>query len=380
MKSVGDLLRPLQIGAPDTRSKSVLAIVGPLDNLVDRRIGHDRQHWTELLLVNDTSALSNASQDGWGEKVAVALQWSSTSQDLGSILFGVLHQAFHLVKLHPIVDGSELYALGEAVTNLGVLRQLCQVASHLVEDVFVHVGSLDGNANLTGVAHGELEQPFCGGFRIGIVQDDGSVVATQLQGQALQSGARGALNGLAGPSGTSEGNLVHALMCNKPLTELIATGQDVQDACWENVAKNFSKQQSAQGSVGRRFDDAHVASRQCLCELPPGHERRKVPRSDTTNDTDRHSPLDDSLLLVIHENFFVLEVRTREMFQCSDDAHELTFRHGDRLALLLHQNLCERIQILLDLGCCLRQESLSFFDWCGSPGWKSFSSSSHSLI
>mmetsp|Transcript_12659 Transcript_12659/g.27939 ORF Transcript_12659/g.27939 Transcript_12659/m.27939 type:complete len:216 (-) Transcript_12659:93-740(-) len=166
----------------------------------------------------------------------------------------------------------------------------------------------------------------------------------------------------------------------KPFSLALVTSQHGQDTWREGIFEKLSQVKCRQRCEVRGLDDASIAHRQSLHELPCGHERGEVPRSNASDDTKRDVLLDNLLLVVIHDHLLELEVPLGGVLHGGDAALDLLLRQVCWLPLLLDKGLDEGVHVFLENLRSLGHGGLSVLHLRLGPARKGLASGTHGLI
>ena len=122
---------------------------------------------------------------------------------------------------------------------------------------------------------------------VGVVEDDRSGLAAELEADTLELFTAQRGDSPAGGRGSREGDLVHARMANQSLSGLSAAGKDRHDAFGQvDLLQHLGQPQSVQWGLGCRLDDHGAAGDQGWDQLRHDQDLRNVPRHDRANDAD----------------------------------------------------------------------------------------------
>ena len=140
------------------------------------------------------------------------------------------------------------------------------------------------------------------GFRVDVVEHDRGVVAAELERHALQRSRRAREHLLARRDGARERDLVDAGMRRHRGAELVAAGQDVDDAGGEDLVQELADFQRRERRVRRRFQDDRVARVERRHERPQRQVHGRIPRRDDADDTERPVTQLDVLVVVVGDD------------------------------------------------------------------------------
>jgi len=211
-----------------------------------------------------------------------------------------------------------------------------QRLDHIVVHRFGHVDALDGRAHLAVVVEGAGEDRFGDGGRIGVIEDDGGIVAAQLQRHPLE--IRGGRHGdlLAGFDRAGEADLARYRVAGHPGAQLIATADHVEHARRQDVTQQLPHLEGGQRGERRWFQDHGVAGQKCRSDLPEGQGEREVPWRDGGHDTQRAAGhFDERLSVVLDDLGRCLQIG--EILTPDGGGEDLDAGIGQRLALLRRQ-------------------------------------------
>ena len=147
-----------------------------------------------------------------------------------------------------------------------------------------------GRAALARGAERRPEDPLDRELEIGVVEDDGRVLATELEVDVLEVVGCVAHHLHPGLARAGQRDHAHVRVADEPVTDRAATAvDDVHDPVRQpRLDEQLDEALAEERRVGRRLEHDGVAAHECGQHLPRGNGDREVPRRDRADDTDRH--------------------------------------------------------------------------------------------
>jgi len=282
LEALGDLLGVGDVLAPDTGTEAGLSVVGALDDLLLVGPGLGGHDGAEGLLSDDTAIVGRVVNDGGLNEVTLALGGGVLADgELVAVLLGVLEELLDLLVLHLVLDRAEQGA-GLRVANLDGLGEVDHLLEELLVDALVDVDTLGGDADLAGVLEGTHDNLRGGLLDIDVGEDDGGVVAAELEGAALEGVGAGGHDLLAGGDGTGEGDLGDTGVSGHHGAELIVATKSLDDTGLEDGLGELNGLEGGVGSERAGLDDDGVTSQQGRDDLAHGEDKREVPGSQVS--------------------------------------------------------------------------------------------------
>ena len=211
------------------------------------------------------------------------------------------------------------------------------------------VDALDRAADLAVVLEGAPEDLGRDCLRVDVRQQDGGIVAAELERDPLQILRRGAGDLLARGDGAGEGDLARHRVARHPRAELVAAGDNVDDTGRDDVAQDLAEQDRVERREGRRLDHHRVAGEQRRRDLPDRENQREVPRSDRRDHAERlAADLHPTGLVVLHDLYRNLQ--TGGVLKPDRGAHDLFAGLGERFALLSGEQRRDALGVRLQRG------------------------------
>ncbi|KAI3479986.1 hypothetical protein L1887_57884 [Cichorium endivia] len=336
-----DALGGSVVRTPNGGTKTPLGVVDTLDEIglvLPLEQGHDG---AEGLLLDELAVLGRVVDDAERVEVAFLLLDLASRDEVELLVLGLLEELADLVILHLVVDGTKHDALLVTGAHLEVLNDLGECRLELVVDVLVDVDALGGDADLARVEEGTEEHVLCGGGHVRLLREhDARVVATELEGEALERG-RAALGDEAASDGaTGERDLLDARVLGDPRAEVVVTNDDLDDTGREDLLRSLDDADVAERGEGRGLDDDAVTGDKGLGHLPEHEQDGEVPGHDTGANTEREVTLDGAVGLILVLDLLV-KADLGELGEPGEDALALVLGEHDRLALLGGEQLDE---------------------------------------
>ena len=277
LEALGDLLGVGDVLAPDTGTEAGLGVVGALDDLLLVGPGLGGHDGAEGLLSDDAAVVGRVVDDGRLDEEALALGGGVLADgELVAVLLGVREELLDLLVLHLVLDGAEQRA-GLGVTDLDGLGEVDHLLEELLVDALVDVDALGGDTDLARVLEGTHNDLGGGLLDVNVGEDDGGVVATELEGAALEGVGAGGHDLLAGGDGAGEGDLGDARVSSHHGAELVVATKGLDDTGLEDGLGELNGLEGSVGGERAGLDDDGVTSQQGRDDLAHGEDKREVP-------------------------------------------------------------------------------------------------------
>lgn len=259
LQPVGDRLGPVEIGPPHRAAQSEAGAVGRLDGFVEAPVRQHRQHRPELLLRHHRAVGRDIGQDRRGVEVARTVQPVTAGRGSGAVGQGLGGVALDPGQLRGVVDRAQFRARVEARSDDGGLRALGEGLDDVGVEPGRGVDALDRHADLPAVAERRPEQPVRDALHVHVGQEDGGVVAAQLQGDAAERCRRARRDGPSGGNGTGEGHMADPRVGGQAGPEGFMAGDDREYVLGEGGGEDGSEQPGGEGCEGRGLEHHRVA-------------------------------------------------------------------------------------------------------------------------
>src|SRR5262249_21715856 len=159
--------------------QTVRAAVGGGEGFVDNVVGEEVDDGAEHFLAHDFHVRFDARQKRRLEGGAMA---PAAGQSLCAARDRFLHPTLHAPCPSPVDQGADIGGGIEWITKLHLARLRFHQGEKRVVDAPLNIDALYREATLTGKSHRVARASSGGGGEVGVVVDDGRVVATQLEG------------------------------------------------------------------------------------------------------------------------------------------------------------------------------------------------------
>lgn len=156
------------------------------------------------------------------------------------------------------------------------LGELDHSGESLLIDVLVDVDTLSGNTDLSRVlesAHDELRSDS---LDVNIGENDGGVVAAELESDTLECLGAGSHDLLAGGNRSSEGDLGNTRVSSEHWTEGVITANGLNNTRWEDILGNLDDLECGVRGERAGLDDDGVTSQDSWEDLSEGQNDGKV--------------------------------------------------------------------------------------------------------
>jgi len=210
----------------------------------------------------------------------------------------------------------------QTVADPGRARLVRQRLAQRLVDAFVRVNALDGHAHLAAVDEGGEKQLRGHGFWIDVLQDDGRIIATELERDALEGAGSAGHDLLAAGDRSGERNLVDTGMRAHPLPAIIVAGKNIDHAWGKDIAQQLSELERAHRCVGRGLEHHGIAGVERHGQRAGGQIDRCVPRCDHADHAERQVVQFDAALRII-DNQFTLNRDRRDALGLDSGACDL---------------------------------------------------------
>ena len=156
------------------RGKTIFAVVGPLDNLVDIVELHQWQYRTERLFMDDVHILSTVVKNSSRIEITLALNRSTATENLGTLLHGVVDLLRHTLQGSLLHQRTHIGILHDSrIAHLHGLELLHDDIGEFLLDILMDIYTLGIVTNLTGVADTALQDSLGCQFEVCIREYDG---------------------------------------------------------------------------------------------------------------------------------------------------------------------------------------------------------------
>lgn len=277
LQTLTNALGTSDVLAPHTCSKTGLAGVGTLDNLLLIVPWLGRNNWTKRLFLDDHRVVRRIVDDGWldektfarsnvwltnGELVTLALCNGLATMipaiSCTTTYLGVLEEGLDLFVLHLVLNWAKLGTVSRSTNGHG-LCAFDHSGKSLLVYVLVDVDTFGGNANLARIlesAHHELRSNC---LDVHIWENNRSVVAAKLKSYTLECLSTCSHDLFAGSNGSSEGNLGDAGMSSEHWAKGIITANGLNDTRREYLLSDLDKLERCVRSERTGLHDNGVA-------------------------------------------------------------------------------------------------------------------------
>ena len=277
---------------PHRAAQPVVGVVGDVDRIVVAVVGDDDEDGPEDLLLGDPHLVVHVGEHRRLHVPALgevgARRAAAPERDRRALLAPAVeipldpaplplghHRADVGRRVHGVAHLHGGHARDDGVDDLGVARAGRQDA-----------GLRD--AGLPVVHDGVGQQRGDGRRQVGVVEDDGGRLATQLERAALEALAAEPADTLAADPRAGERDLVHAGVLDQMLADLAAGRHHREDTLGQTrLGEDLGEPEGVEGRLGRRLVDDGAAGGQRRRQLGGGDEERHVPRGDGAHDADR---------------------------------------------------------------------------------------------
>jgi hypothetical protein len=252
LQTESDALGSLLILTPDTSTKTSIAVVSTVDNLLLIRVRLARNNKTKLLFLDDLAVVGRVVDDGGLKPETVLLLDISTAGDkVVALVLAVLEESLDLFVLHLVLDGTEHGAFFVGCADLEAGGDLGHCVDHGFVDLFVDVDALGsdtdlvrklasgryirgGSTYLTAVLEGTHDKLGSSSFNVNILSDDTGIVASKLKGHTLEGLAASSHDLLSCSNATGETDLGDTRVLGEHGTKLVITAEDLDDTWRED--------------------------------------------------------------------------------------------------------------------------------------------------
>lgn len=294
MQTESNTLGGLLVLTPDASTKTGIAVVGTVDDLLLIRVRLDGKNKTELLLLDDLAVVGRVVDDGGLEPEAVLrLDISAASNEVVALVLAVLEESLDLLVLHLVLDGTEHGTLLIGSADLEAGGDLGHCVDHGSVNLLVDVDTLGGNADLmrelaserhvgddltylTTVLEGTHDELRSSSLNVDILSDDTGIVASELKSHTLESLAAGSHDLLSCGNATSETDLGDAGVLGEHGTKLVVTTEDLNDTGREDVLGQLDCLQRGVRSERRGLDDDGASGKQSRGNLAERQNQREL--------------------------------------------------------------------------------------------------------
>lgn len=229
---------------------------------------------TELLLLHEQGFLGRLRDDGGGEPepLSVGLDLAA-DDDLVVVLLGVVEEGLGALVVGAVAEGRE-----QDVVLRVLLGLLDEELHEAVVERLVDVDALRGDADLAAVeeaADGDARDDL---GEVGVLADDGGVVARELEDHLLHRLGAVLQDALAHGQGAREADVVDALVQRHALAEVRAAAQRLEHARGEHGLGQLAELEDRVRREGGWLDYHAVACGQRRHYLYATQYHGEVPR------------------------------------------------------------------------------------------------------
>lgn len=295
-----NLRRLVDVRAPHARAQPGVRVVGARNDFLEVRPGLCRDDGAKGLFLDDAGGVGRVVDDGRRDEVAFPAGQVRGADGEGVALGGaVSEEAFDALVLHLVLHGAEQVVAVVGVADFDRLGEGDHLRYELLVDALVDVDALGGDADLARVLEGAHDDLGCDLLDVDVRQDDGGVVAAELERDALQCLGRRLHDLLARGDGTGEGDLGNVRVLAHLCAELVVAADDLDHAGREDFLGELNKLERRVRCEWRRLDDDAVSCHDSRGDLAHRQNQREVPGADGAADTEGRVLGVDSLLIVL---------------------------------------------------------------------------------
>ena len=249
-------------------------------------VPHDRQRRPELLFVDEPDAAFGAGEDRRAEPEAGPVGRAAAGGRGEALVDGVGDELadpaeLRLGRQRPHRERSarrpELVALGGGGERV----------DHLVVDPSGSEDPLGEGAGLARVEPGTGQHGVDRRDDVDVVEQDGGVVAAELERHPLEVAARRHRHALPAGDRTGEADLARRRVRRHLCAELVAAADHVDDAGGQHLVQDLAEAERGERRERRRLHHHRVADAQRGGELGDRHHHREVPRQDRGDGAER---------------------------------------------------------------------------------------------
>ncbi|KQR97123.1 hypothetical protein ASG00_12700 [Microbacterium sp. Leaf351] len=282
----GDRARLVAV-APHRGAEAHVESVRAGDRIVDVVVADDRQHRTELLLVDDRDTVGDVCDESDRvEQLTQVHGRRAAGDETSPVCDGVVDQTRDDRELRRVLERTEHVRLLEPVPHGRRLGDLRKLGDDLVVDRVVHVQALERGARLAGVDERTPEDVRRDGRGIRPRQHDARIIAAELERETGEV-VRGCLDDASAGGGRArEHHLVDVGMRGERRTDFAVTGHPDQDVGRQHVVEHREQGEHAQRRVLAGLHHHGVAHAQRPGDLPDSDHDRPVPRADRGDDAE----------------------------------------------------------------------------------------------
>ena len=332
------------------RGQTVFAIVGPLNHLVDIVKLYQRQHWAESFLVDDVHVLRAVVEHGGGIEVALALDRLAATENLGSLLHGVLHLLRHALQCSLLHQRTHVGILHDGgIAHLHGLELLHDDIGEFLLHVLMHIHALGIVANLTGIADAALQDSLGCQFEVGIGEHNGRSLSAQFETH-LRDVGRSSLHDLhTGTHATRQAHDAHLGMTGQRITNHgTLTCHHIEQTSRQTALMNhLTDLRTVLRRNLSRLDHDGATRNQRSRSLAGNEEEREVPRQYSGSHADRLLHENHRLVGRITLNHLTLNAAGKLSHIVEIGSRDAYLRSGQglRLTLFAHDNLLELVEV-----------------------------------
>ncbi len=220
VERVGDLGGRLGVLGEGVARQAEWQLVGAGQHVVGLLEAQHHGDRAERLLVHDAGVLGHVRQHGRLEEVALVADALAAGRHLRTLVLRVGHERLDGVDAARVGQRTHAAVGFHAVTHLGLVGDVDELADELVVDLVVHEEAGRRHAHLAGVAVLEGAHQLGGALHVGVVEHQHGSVTAELHGGALHVACRQRVQVLADRDRAGERHLADDRARNEVLRDL----------------------------------------------------------------------------------------------------------------------------------------------------------------
>ena len=265
----------------------VIAVIGDGDGLVQALHRDHRQHRPEDFLFRQAVVGVHPVKDGRGDVIALDRAAGKRCHPLA----GIGKIAADLGAMLAVDQASQIVRRIQRVAHPPVAHPRQYLRHELLAHILMDNQPRGGGTILAHVPEGAIHQMFGDQVKIlGVIHDDGRVLAATFQNHLLQIGIRRiAKKAPPGLGRSGEGHHIDPRVKANRLAGIGAgAGDDVQHATRDSrLHRQFGNTKRRQRRLLGRLDHHRAAGGQRRTDLPGQHQQREIPRQHRADNADR---------------------------------------------------------------------------------------------
>ena len=303
--------------------------------------------------MDDVHILGTVVKDGSGIEITLTFGRSTTTENLGSLLHGVVHLLRNALQSCLLYQRTHVHILFDGrVTELYSLELLHDDIGELLLDILVNINTLGIVTDLTGVTDTALQNGLGCQFEVCIWEYDGRSLTTQLKRNLCDVGSSSLHNLHTSTHGTCQAHDANLWMAGQSITNnRTLTCNHIEQTCGQTaLMNNLTDFRTVLRGNLSGFDNNRATGNQGSGSLTGNEEEREVPRQNTCSHADRLLHENHRLVGSITLNHLTLNTAGKlcHIIEISGGHTHLNTSKCLSLTLLTNNNFLELVEVSTD--------------------------------